>query len=73
MAVLKWTGTITGIAGATLIALNLPYSGWGFALFRVSSVCWGVAGLMMREVSLLLLQAVFTVINLLGVYRWLLV
>ena len=50
---------------------NLPISGWGFILFLVSSVSWTVAGMMMREHSLILLNAVFTVINVLGIYRWL--
>ncbi len=46
MMFLKWLGTATGIAGATL---------------------------RMRENSLALLQAAFTVINVLGIYRWLVV
>ncbi len=54
---LKWLGTATGIAGATVIALNLPISGWSFVLFLVSSVSWTVAGLRMRENSLALLHA----------------
>ncbi len=32
---LKWIGTGMGIAGALVIALNLPFSGWGFVLFLV--------------------------------------
>ena len=71
MAVLKWIGTATGIAGATVIALNLPFSGWGFVLFLISSVSWTIAGLRMRENSLVVLQGAFTAINLLGIYRWL--
>jgi len=68
MNFLKWTGTVTGIVGATVIALNLPLSGWGFVLFLISSVSWTVAGLRMRENSLVVLQAAFTAINLLGIY-----
>ena len=73
MAALKWLGAAAGIAGATIIALNLPISGWGFVLFLVSSTSWTVAGLRMREHSLALLHAAFTAINLLGIYRWLIV
>ena len=72
MTVLKWLGTAFGIAGATVIAANLPISGWGFALFLVSSVSWTIAGLRMREPSITALNATFTAINLLGIYRWLL-
>ena len=68
---LKWIGAGMGIAAALVVALNLPFSGWGFVLFLVSSVSWTVAGVIMRENSLALLNGVFTVINLLGIYRWL--
>ena len=71
LAWLKWVGTGMGIAGALVVALNLPFSGWGFVLFLVSSVSWTVAGLKMREHSLALLNGVFTAVNLLGIYRWL--
>ena len=37
------------------------------------SVSWTVAALRMREHSLALLHAAFTAINLLGIYRWLIV
>ncbi len=70
---LKWLGTMAGIAGAGLIALNIPVSGWGFTLFLASSVSWGTAAILMRESSLVLLQAAFTFINIIGIYRWLLV
>ena len=68
---LKWAGTMTGIAAASLIALNISISGWGFAVFLVSSLSWGAAAFLMGETSLLLLQGVFTIINALGIYRWL--
>ena len=40
----KWTGTLAGIAGAILIALNLDVSGYGFLLFLASSLLWCAAG-----------------------------
>ena len=72
MTALKWTGTFFGVAGATVIAANLSISGWGFVLFLVSSVSWTITGLRMREHSITALNAAFTAINLLGIYRWLL-
>lgn len=67
----KWIGTASGIAGALWVALNLPTSGWGFVLFTLSSTCWTAAGRLMREPSLVLLHSVFLLINMLGIYRWL--
>ena len=51
LSVAKWFGTLCGIAGATMIALNLGVVVYGFALFFVSSVLWGVIGLIQREPS----------------------
>ena len=68
---LKWLGTALAIVGALAIALNIPYSGWGFVACLVSSVRWSIAGLMMKEPSLMVLQGTFVIINLLGIYRWL--
>ena len=66
----KWLGTVCGIAGAIMIALNLGVVACGFALFLVSSVLWGVVGLIQREPHLVVLQSAFTVVNVLGVWRW---
>ena len=68
--VAKWIGTAAGVAGASIIALNLNVVVYGFMLFLISSILWGVVGWVQREPSLLVLQATFTVINLVGIYRW---
>ena len=42
----KWLGTVAGIAGALLIALNVGGTivGIGFVFFAVSAASWVVAG-----------------------------
>lgn len=66
----KWIGTATGVTGAVVIALNLGMVVFGFGLFLISSILWTVAGWRQREASLVVLQGTFTVINLVGIYRW---
>ena len=66
----KWIGTAAGVAGATLIALNLGAEGYGFVLFLVSSLIWSTVGWVQREPSLLVLQIAFTAINVVGIWRW---
>jgi len=66
----KWTGTVAGIAGAVLIALNIGVVAAGFALFLVSSLLWATVAWLQREPSLLLLQLAFTAINVIGIHRW---
>jgi nicotinamide riboside transporter PnuC len=66
----KWLGTVCGVAGAIMIALNLGVVAYGFALFLVSSLLWGTVALIQREPSLVVLQSVFTVVDVLGLWRW---
>ena len=68
---LKWIGT--GVAGAILIALNIGAVGIGFVLFTVSPSLSTYAGWAHREMSLVVLQGVFLVIDVVGVYNWLVV
>ena len=65
----KWTGTVAGVAGAALIALNLGVVGYGFMLFLVSSLLWCAVAWVQREASLLVLQIAFTTINVAGIWR----
>ena len=71
IAWLKWIGTGAGLAGALVIALNLPFSGWGFVLFFVSSTTWLAAAILQRDTPLAVLSAGYTAVNILGMYRWL--
>ncbi len=67
----KWIGTVTGVIGAILIALNLGLEIEGFWLYLISSALWSIVGWLQRDFSLFVLQASFTAINVLGIYRWL--
>ena len=69
---LKWFGTACALAGALLVALNVPASGWGFVLFLVSSCAWLAVAAVLRDGALGAMQAGFTAINILGAWRWLL-
>jgi hypothetical protein len=52
------------------IALDIGVVEYGFALFLISSLLWCAVGLVQHEPSLVVLQAVFTGINILGLWRW---
>ena len=70
---LEWAATGTGIAAAIVVSLNLGVriTGWGFVVFTVSSVCWIAAAVMQGETALTVQNAVLFVINLIGIYRYL--
>lgn len=64
-------GAVTGILGALLLALNIAISPYGFLFFFVSSVsltCWARSN---NHSHQLIMQLVFTIINAIGMVRWL--
>ena len=67
---MKWLGTAAGILGALLMALNIPWSGWAFALFLVSSLVWTGVGLLERDGALAALNLAFVAVDVLGIFRW---
>ncbi len=70
---LKWTASISGVTAAFMVSLDCGrrVTGWGFALFVGSSLCWIAGALMSRDGPLWSQNLVLFGINLLGVYRYL--
>jgi hypothetical protein len=68
---LELAGAITGVMGAILLAANVSYSGYGFVLFFISSMFLSTFAVIKKLRYLLIMQVVFMVINLVGIYRWL--
>lgn len=68
---LRAAGTTFGIAGALLLALNVPASGWGYVLFLAGSAPLLALELRRRDAWLAAMWAIYTAINALGVCRWL--
>jgi hypothetical protein len=71
--IIRWSASVSGILAAVVVALNLGrrITGIGFVVFTVSSVSWMVAGYLENLPSLVTQNVVLTAINLLGIYRWL--
>ena len=68
---LGWAGTTFGIAGAALLSLNIAISPIGYLLFLVSSILLSLWAYRDRHTHQLVMQMVFTAINLNGVINWL--
>ncbi len=71
--IVKWLASISGMIAAFMISLDLGrrLTGWGFALFVLSSIAWIVSGLIDAEGALATQNVVLLGINLFGVYRYL--
>lgn len=69
----RWCATLTGIIAAVMVSLNLGarITGWGFVIFTASSIAWIYAGYLDDTPSLVTQNIVLTIINIVGVYRWL--
>ena len=65
------TGASTGIAGAILLAIKCRFSAWAWPLWIVSGVAWIVYAQATSTYGLMAQQVVFTTINLIGTWRWL--
>lgn len=68
--IVEWTGAILGMLGSLLLALNIAISGWGFAAFLTSNICWLVFGIRNRAWGLVTMQLGYTVTSLTGIYNW---
>jgi len=67
--ILSILGAVTGITGAILLALHL-FMVYAYMLFLISSISWFIVGWLSKNISLILMNLVFLVINSLGIYTY---
>jgi hypothetical protein len=70
---IRWFAAITGMIAATLVSLDWGRRDTGYAmiLFCLSAVAWIVGAALMKDWALGTQNVVLLVIDLLGVYRYL--
>jgi hypothetical protein len=64
---MKWLGTLSSIIGAFLVATL--YAKLGYVFFMVGSIAWLWVGIKSRDNPLALLNFVFLVANIIGLYN----
>ena len=71
--VLRWVASVgTMGAGLVLAARVRPrLMGWAFVVLTLGSIIWVGIGYLTKEYALMAQNAVITVINVFGIYRWL--
>lgn len=69
----SWIATAATIIAACFTASNLGsrITGIGFIIFTIGSIAWFTTGLLTGQPALVWTNAVMTLLNLFGVYRWL--
>ena len=70
---LSWVATIATITAASITASNLGsrITGYGFIVFTIGSIAWFGLGLLTGQPALVWTNAVLTLLNLFGIWRWL--
>lgn len=71
--ILGWLGAVLGPVGAILLALNIQISPFGYVFFLVGSASWVIYAASRRDKPVLVQSLQFTVINVVGLYNWVLV
>lgn len=78
-----WSSLLEDVAGwiapaATMIAammtaanLGARVTGWGFVVFTMGSIAWSIVGFSSGQTNLLATNGFLTLVNLIGVWRWL--
>ncbi|HRY23870.1 MAG: hypothetical protein H6852_04035 [Geminicoccaceae bacterium] len=71
--VLRWLGMGAAVIAAIIVSARLgqKITGIGFVVFLVSSTAWVAVGLMAGEHALLIQNGVLTIVNVVGIWRWL--
>lgn len=71
--IVSWIATVATIFAACLTASNLGsrITGYGFVVFTIGSIAWFTLGVLTEQQALIWTNAVMTLLNLFGVWRWL--
>jgi hypothetical protein len=67
---IEWCGTTLQAAGAVMLASNTIVSPWAYPVMLPGALLWCYAAARQRAMAALALHGVFTVINLVGLWRW---
>lgn len=68
-----WIASIATMIAATMTASNLGsrVTGWGFVVFLIGSLSWSTMALLTDQSTLLWTNLFLTLVNILGIWRWL--
>ena len=69
---LKRTALVTLVLAALLIGANIGISKWAWFLFLLGHVACIIVFFLMKEKEMLYLNIVFALLDLYGIYRWIL-
>ena len=68
-----WIAPIATMIASMMTAANFGsrITGWGFVVFVIGSIAWSAVGLASGQTNLVATNVFLTLVNLIGVWRWL--
>lgn len=68
-----WGAPVATAIAAMMTAANLGarITGWGFVVFAIGSIWWSLIGVSTGQTNLLATNGFLTIVNLVGIWRWL--
>ena len=72
-SIATWVAPVATTIAALMTASNLGsrVTGWGFAVFLIGSIAWAMLGYATGQSNLVWQNAILSVLNLFGIWRWL--
>lgn len=67
---LKWIGTIAGIIGSLLVALNSGYQFIGYISFLIGAISWLIVSIQNKDKAGIVQWMFFSAVNLLGLINY---
>lgn len=69
----EFVGTLTGVAGALMLATRCRWAAWAWPVWMVSNGAWAYYACLLPKPAygLVVQQIVFGIVNVLGAWNWL--
>lgn len=66
----KWIGTIAGIIGSLLVAMNNGLQFVGYIAFLIGAVAWLIASIKSNDKAGMVQWIFFSAVNIMGIYNY---
>ena len=66
----EWLSVGLLLIGATLLALNLPYSKWAFVILGISRLWLSVLMYKKKDYPMFIMNFFYLIVDIVGIIRW---
>ena len=66
----EWLSVGLLLIGATLLALNLPYSKWAFVILGISRLWLSVLMFKKKDYPMFIMNFFYLIVDIVGIIRW---